>query len=171
MPTVKKIEATTKEFSHITRPPMYTPEIAMEICYFIGSGFSLKQILEQEMVPGAPKARRIVTGWLFDGKHPEFEKAMEQARLIQAYNWADECMDIADNALDTQKARLMIETRKWFVAKLLQAFGTKLRFTSADGKSDPMFKSEVTVYIPDNFRSYSQIEDGETIDVEATEDE
>lgn len=157
MARVAKIEKRNEELTYATRPPMYNEEMALEICYMISCGFSMKQILREEMVPGAPKSSRVVMGWLFDGDHPVFTNAMKQARLMQCYGWADECIDIADNSLDVQRDRLKIETRKWFISKLLpKMFGERISLSiSPDGdeSENDVFQCKVVLYLPNNNRT------------------
>lgn len=97
------------------RPSDYTDELAQEICERIAQGESLKHITDGEDMP----SRVTVHSWLLDGKHKGFLNNYEAAREMQADVYADEMDDIAHNEkIDTQRARLIIDTRKWTSSKL-----------------------------------------------------
>jgi hypothetical protein len=106
------------------RPTEYTEELAIEICERIAQGESLKHITDDEEMP----SRSSVHSWLLDGKHKEFLDKYEEAREMQADVYADEMDDIAhDLKYDTQRARLIIDTRKWTSSKLKpKKYGEKL---------------------------------------------
>jgi len=58
----------------------------------------------------------IVFLWLT--KQEEFSEQYARAREEQADAISDECIDIAKNEPDVARARLMIDTRKWFASKM-----------------------------------------------------
>lgn len=97
----------------MSRPSDYTPEIAGRICELLSNGMSLRKICEMDWAPD----RVTVFRWI--QAHTEFRSQYAQAREAQAETWADELIDLADNADDSQKARLQIDTRKWVASKLL----------------------------------------------------
>lgn len=106
------------------RPSKYTDELAIEICERIALGESLKHITDDETMP----SRSTVHSWLLDGQHKEFLDNYERSRELQADVYADEMDDIAhDTKYDTQRARLIIDTRKWTSSKLKpKKYGDKL---------------------------------------------
>lgn len=114
------------------RPTDYTEELASSICVRIGNGESLKHITEDDDMP----SRATVHSWLLDGRHQPFLDKYEAARELQADVYADEMDDIArDQTLDTQRARLIIDTRKWTSSKLKpKKYGDKLDMTSGGEK-------------------------------------
>ena len=95
-------------------------------------------------------AMSTVIGWLFDGKHEEFEQQYARAREVQAEVLADELTDIADDAAgdftkdkdgkttvdheNIQRSRLRVDTRKWVASKLLpKRYGDKMQHTGDGG--------------------------------------
>lgn len=114
------------------RPTDYTEAIAIEICERIALGESLKKITSDDAMP----SRSTVHSWLLDGKHKEFLDKYEDAREMQADVYADEMDEIAhDPTIDTQRARLIIDTRKWTSSKLKpKKYGDKIDMTSGGDK-------------------------------------
>lgn len=114
------------------RPTSYTDAIATEICERIAQGESLKHITDQDNMP----SRVTVHSWLLDDRYKEFLNKYESAREMQADVYADEMDDIAhDQSIDTQRARLIIDTRKWTSSKLKpKKYGDKLDMTSGGEK-------------------------------------
>ncbi len=112
------------------RPSKYTVELAANICLRIADGESLKKITDEEGMP----SRVTVHQWLIDDR--EFLNKYEAAKALQADVYADEMDDIAHNELiDTQRARLIIDTRKWVASKLKpKRYGDKLDMTSGGEK-------------------------------------
>ncbi len=112
------------------RPTDYTEELADRICERISIGESLKKITDEDAMP----SRVSVHAWLI--KYPGFLNKYEAARDMQADVYADEMDDIAhDSTIDTQRARLIIDTRKWTSSKLKpKKYGDKLDMTSGGEK-------------------------------------
>lgn len=112
------------------RPSDYTEELANTICERIANGESLKHITDGDDMP----SRVTVHSWLL--KRKDFLNKYEESKAIQADVYADEMDDIAhDTTLDTRRARLIIDTRKWTASKLKpKKYGDKLDVTT-DGKS------------------------------------
>src|SRR5690606_32229549 len=54
--------------------------------------------------------------WL--DRNEDFQNKYARARLAQADTYADEIVDLADEAEDANLARLQIDARKWTAAKL-----------------------------------------------------
>ena len=50
--------------------------------------------------------------------HPEFSEQYARAREEQADAISDECLEIAEKEPDVQRAKLKIDTRKWFASKM-----------------------------------------------------
>lgn len=102
------------------RPSLYTQEIADEICRRIASGESLRSVCSSDNMPD----EKTVRDWVLqdrEGFSPQYARACD----IRAENWADEIVQIADNAEDPQKARLQVDARKWVVSKILPKFSDK----------------------------------------------
>lgn len=111
------------------RPTDYAEGIANTICERIANGESLRTITSEAGMPH----RSTVHKWLFERK--EFSDQYARAREAQADTYADEMEDIArDPKIDVQRARLIIDTRKWNASKLKpKKYGDKLDMTS-DGE-------------------------------------
>lgn len=124
------------------RPSRYSREIADEICRRLAQGESLRGICRDAHMP----ENNTVVNWAMTNKNGFFEQ-YAQARELQAWTYADEIMDIADDARNDymerevgegalqvvanmehiQRSRLRIDTRKWWVSKVLpRTFGDRL---------------------------------------------
>lgn len=134
----------------VGRPSLYTQELADRICAEIASGRSLRLICQDEGMPEA----RTVHYWLIDSKHEDFFQQYARARNIQSEVMFDEILEIADDGSNdymtitkgdkeynvedrevTNRSKLRVDTRKWYVSKVLpKKFGEKVDVTS-DGKA------------------------------------
>ena len=109
------------------RPSLYDPEIAARLCERLALGEPLVKI-----APDLGIGISTVYRWQLD--NPEFRQAYARAREDQADTFADEIVQIADDASnDTmvdedgheytsheniQRSKLRVDTRKWVAAKL-----------------------------------------------------
>ncbi len=61
------------------------------------------------------RSKQLLSLYHWIKKDPDRQERFAQARAIAADQWADECLDIADQTdnLNAQADRLKIETRKW----------------------------------------------------------
>jgi hypothetical protein len=116
------------------RPTEYTPEIAEKICNGIAAGQSLRKICQAEEMP----APSTVCGWVLDDRNG-FSEQYDKSRRLQAQLLADELFDIADDSTNDYmlkqsksgeeyeavnpevigRSRLRIDTRKWYLSKVL----------------------------------------------------
>lgn len=114
------------------RPSLYTEKLCDEICSQIVMGYSLRTICKEESMPS------VATIFCWFRSHPEFQERYTKAKEEQADAFAEEMMDIADdasndwmerngkdgapiialNAEHVNRSRLRIDTRKWIAAKL-----------------------------------------------------
>lgn len=106
----------TTQKPKIGRPTSYTPEIAAEICRLMAQANSLRTITARADMPGL----QTVMDWLSkeSGFRQIFRDNIARARLEQADFMADELLDIAATEEDVNRARLMIDARKWYAGKL-----------------------------------------------------
>lgn len=106
------------------RPSKYNEEIANRICAQLTEGRSLKRLIEED--EGMPHMSTIFE-WICT--KPEFSEKYAKARQVQAEGYIDEIMDIADYGTeDTQRARLMVDTRKWYASKVIpKIYGDRLQ--------------------------------------------
>lgn len=120
------------------RPTVYNKEIGDEICELLAAGQSLNSICRQEKYPHKVTVMR----WLLSDNpiYAGFRNHYAFARKIQYEFLADDIIDIADdgsndymekldqegntagyilNGEHVQRSRLRVDTRKWFLAKVL----------------------------------------------------
>lgn len=130
------------------RPTTYTDEIANEICERIMNGESLRTITKDDDMP----ERKTIHNWL--SVNEEFLHQYKEARDIQADTYTDEMEDIArDPTIDVQRARLIVDTRKWVASKLKpKKYGDKLDL-------DANLTGKLTIETID----YSNAEDTDTV--------
>jgi len=115
------------------RPSLYTAELAAEICRRLAEGQSLREICRDDGMP----AESTVRGWSLDNVDGFFA-LYSRARRLQAEQWADEIIEIAENGrndwtvrqnkdgttavvLDrehVQRSALRVDSRKWLLSKL-----------------------------------------------------
>ncbi len=115
------IEGSEKKGSKRGRPSRFSDALATVICARLSEGESLVRICEDETMP----ARRTVLGWMATDSN--FCTSIARAREEQAEHLAEEIVNIADTCTDPHKARLQIDARKWYAAKLApKKYGDKL---------------------------------------------
>ena len=105
------------------RQTVYTPEAAEEILERISAGESLRSICEDDHMP----SEAAVRWWVVDDREG-FAAQYASARMAQAVGWADELTEISDDIrVEHQRSRLMVDTRKWLLSKVIpKVFGDKL---------------------------------------------
>ena len=129
------------------RPSDYSPELADRICSRLAAGESLRTVCKSDDMPSAV----TVYSWL--RKHQEFLKQYTRAKEDAADAFAEEMLDIADEASNdwmevhdkdnpgyrfngehVNRSRLRVDTRKWIAAKLKpKKYGEKVQ-TELSGK-------------------------------------
>jgi hypothetical protein len=112
----------------------YSHKLATDICRKIASGKSLRKICKPKTMPD----KDTVIGWSFgatrESLEDNFPEMYRLARKAQAEYYYDQCVDIADNAKDTQKARLQIDIRKWAAGKMRpKVYGDKINMEHSGG--------------------------------------
>lgn len=134
------------EQKKIGRPTVYTEELSRRFCERIAHGESVRQICKDEDMP----ARSSVHEWLLDKRYKAFADQYRLACDIRAESMFDELLEIADDGTgDTveredgteftnqeviARSRLRVDTRKWYLSKVLpKKFGDKLDLVS-DGE-------------------------------------
>jgi hypothetical protein len=90
----------------------YSQALAAKMGELIGGGLTLKEVCD---LPGMP-SRTTAYKWL--GLHGEFANIYARAREERADMVADEVIMIADTEPDPAKARVRIDARKWWAAKV-----------------------------------------------------
>lgn len=97
--------------------------IMADVCEQIAQGKSLREICAADNMP----APSTICLWLRE--NADLAEQYAQAREQQAELYADEIIEIADNAKneDAQVARLRVDARKWKASKLApKKYGDKL---------------------------------------------
>ena len=135
------------ETAQLGRPTEYTPEIADQICTRLAHGESLRRIcLDEEMPP-----KSTVLQWVLDDRQG-FYVQYTRARQIQAEGMADEIFEKSDddskdvtgelempNGVAVQRSRLMVDTRKWYLSKVLpKVYGDKVENTLVGKDGGPI---------------------------------
>ena len=121
-----------RSFDVMGRPSKFTEELSLAICNRIAEGESLRSVCRDDDMP----AKSTVLKWL--GENEEFSVQYARARTAQADHFADEIIEIADDAtndfmerkrkdgsfetvLDAeniQRSRLRVDARKWLMARM-----------------------------------------------------
>lgn len=112
------------------RPTIYTEELAKKILERISEGESVRSIARDPEMPTAS----TIFDWAI---HKEgFSEQYDKARDIGMEVRAEEIEDIAgDDKLDVNRAKLIVDTKKWNMSKLKpKRFGDKLDVTSGGDK-------------------------------------
>jgi hypothetical protein len=109
----------------MSKPTKYTPELFERVCEGIAEGNSLRKVCSAPDMPDRACVRR----WMI--ANPELAIQYARAKEERAEVFADEIMEIADNATDPQVARLQVDARKWIASKMLpRIYGDKVDVTS-----------------------------------------
>jgi transposase-like protein len=126
--------------------PVYTPELAAQICEQVSTGKSLRQVCRELDVNES-----TVRKWVLDDREG-FSAQYARARELQIAAMEDELYEIADDGTNDwmtikrggedvevpnnevlQRSRLRIDTRKWIMSKILpKKYGDKLALGGAD---------------------------------------
>ena len=115
----------------------YTPELAEKIVEGISEGRSLRAICAQEGMPSTS----TVLSWLEDADKKEFAEQYAHARAKAYKMLADEILEDAspkseDSAVLVARDRLLVDTKKWMLSKMLpKIYGDKVQaeVTGAEG--------------------------------------
>lgn len=113
------------------RPTLYSEEVANEICRRLANGESLISICRSEHLP----ERCTVHEWVIDGKHREFTDKYARAREAQGEAYGDECVQVAKEEPDPNKAKVIVQALQWSAARLRRKnWGDGVDVTSAGEK-------------------------------------
>jgi hypothetical protein len=105
---------------------------AMLIVIDVESGMSLRASCQRHKVPPCSFIR-------WTREDDELMKQYAKARDISLDLMAEEVIGIADAAEDANKARLQVDTRKWYMSKLApKRYGDKLAVTGGDESDQPL---------------------------------
>ncbi len=113
---------------------IWTPELGDKILSRVSAGELLYKICESPEMPD----KSTVYYWTF--KHPEFGEKFRAALVQRAENWGEGIMeDIAvcpERPESLAKAKLMVDTKKWIMGKLLKTYADKV--TLQGDKDNPL---------------------------------
>lgn len=113
--------------------PQRKAEVFALICAEVSLGKSLRKICE------APDMPSLVTVREWVNTSSELAKQYARAREEQADFYADQIIEIADNATDANLARVAIDSRKWVASKLkAKTYGDKLAHVGGDENDNPI---------------------------------
>lgn len=120
----------------MARPSILTKKLAEKICARIAEGESVRSIAKDNTMPNASTIHR----WVFNDEKG-FCKQYEEAKAIGAEVESDEMDEIARTFEDVQRAKLIIDTKKWNLSKKMpKRFGDKSTVVTEDenGKQAPI---------------------------------
>lgn len=128
----------------IGRPSIYSDELAERLCERIAAGELLTRIEREDGMPNYATVYR----WL--EKNTAFRELYARAREIGWSRLAEQIVELSDDSRgdviiedgetrvdheNVQRSRLMVDTRKWLLSKVLpKIYGDKLALTDGDGK-------------------------------------
>ena len=119
---------TTKPKKKLGRPTKYNSKLASMICKRMAAGESVRKICNDQDMP----CFRTVMAWVHDSSQVAYKEGFPEqyqaAMMSKAHHMFDELLEIADDdAHETQRSRLKVDTRKWYLSKCLpKVFGDKL---------------------------------------------
>lgn len=124
----------------VGRPSTFTQEMADKICEEIAMGKALRWLCRQDGWP----AERTVNQWL--EKNEQFAQQYARARVMQQDGFVDEMVMIADDqSIPPDRARVMIDTRKWVAGKMApKKYSDKIQ-TEISGPGGAPVKIETNV--------------------------
>ena len=104
------------------KPPVrYTERLAKKICSQLAEGKFLQDICQDDKMP----THATVLRWVVENKEG-FRDQFMAANQARAYGWAEQCVAIADGSDDLNKDKFRVETRQWWIGKMLpQVFGDR----------------------------------------------
>lgn len=124
------------------RPTDYTEQLALTICLRLSEGESLRKVCLDDAMPD----KSTVLRWI--ARHESFRDQYAKAKADGAEALAEEIFDIADdgandwmekfsaegdslgwqlNGEHVQRSRLRIDTRKWYLSKIMpKKYGDRL---------------------------------------------
>ena len=113
------------------RPSTYSEQVAGEICRRLATGEPMARICRDDDMPGYTTVMR----WEQDNE--EFRLLSMRAKQNGTHFLADDALRIADDeTIDTNRAKLMIDTRLRLIGKWnAKAYGEKLAHVGGDPES------------------------------------
>lgn len=123
----------------VGRPPEYGLDVYKEIFEIISTTKKgVKEICdENEKFPSYSTVRDAIK------ENPELSDLYARAKKDQLALYGDELIKISDDtSIDVQRAKVMIDTRKWLLVKLMpKTYGEKIEVTDSTTNYDERNKS------------------------------
>lgn len=106
------------------RPTIFTKKLAESICFQISQGISMRKLCKPKTMP----TPSTIFYWLLDDDKKEFLEQYKGACDMRADLMFEELLEIADSKdKNVIRARLRIDTRKWYLSKIMpKKYGEKL---------------------------------------------
>lgn len=136
----------------VGRPTKYTPELVAPLLVKLAEGKSLSAICKDPSLPSRETVYQWISSWS-PYYIKEFSDNYARARELQMESWADDIIEIADDATNDitvndegeervnhehiQRARLRVDARKWVMSKIVpRKYGDKVeqQITGKDGE-------------------------------------
>jgi len=109
---------------------LYSDEVADAICDLIESGESLNKICSTEGMP----CRFSVNRWR--RSNPEFNHKYNVAMEIQAEMKFEDLVEYAETFHDLNRARLVVDVKKWCLARMHSKYRPQLDITNNSHTTD-----------------------------------
>jgi hypothetical protein len=107
-----------------------------EICERLAAGETTREIAAREGMPGRTSIFKALGG------DPDFANQYARAREAQLLLWEEDLVEIAAGE-DSQRCRLMVDTRKWLMSKRApKKYGDKVQLA---GDADNPIESKLQV--------------------------
>jgi hypothetical protein len=105
------------------RPSKYSDQLAEEICRRLGKGEPMARICDDDHMPS------YNTIWRWENENAKFRELSARAKQNGTHFLADDTLRIADDeTIDTNRAKLMIDTRLRLIGKWnAKAYGDKIQ--------------------------------------------
>jgi hypothetical protein len=138
------------------RPSKYSDQIAGEICRMLAKGVPLARVCDLADMPSYTTVRR------WEDENPAFRALSTRAKQDGTHFLADDALRIADDeSIDTQRAKLMIDTRLRLIGKWnAKAYGDKIEQTVQGADGGPVqteTKLDLSALSADQLRALASI--------------
>lgn len=151
------------------RPTIFNAKVVDKICERISRGESMRSVCRDPKMPH----QHTVLNWLLDPEKDAFFKKYSKATEMRAEILFEETLEIADdpkgdyeqkevgqgkkkrtitvvNWENIQRSRLRVDTRKWYISKVLpKKYGEKLDVTSGGKRIKDPRPAVITYMVPD----------------------
>lgn len=121
------------------RPSSYSDEIADKICDQIADGIGLAIVCQQDGFPD----HKTVRGWILANLNGFFSKYARAKDFGMDYQ-AETMMQVIENEVDVQRARLKVDTMKWYISKIApKKYGDKIELTHTNSPIEALNEAQL----------------------------